>query len=47
MYRGLPSACRDNLPVSTEAARRVLCLPIYPSLSNDNVERIVSIIADC
>jgi dTDP-4-amino-4,6-dideoxygalactose transaminase len=47
MYRGLPSARRDNLPVASDAACKVLCLPIYPSLSNDNVERIVRIIADC
>ena len=47
MYRGLPSARRENLPVAAEAALKVLCLPIYPSLSNDNVERIVGIIADC
>ena len=32
MYRSLPSAHRDNLPVATSAARQVLCLPIYPTL---------------
>ena len=32
MYRGLPSATRANLPVATDAAARVLCLPIYPCL---------------
>ncbi|RKP45600.1 DegT/DnrJ/EryC1/StrS family aminotransferase [Trinickia fusca] len=45
MYRGLPSANRENLPVATDAARRVLCLPIYPSLAHEQVERIVDIIA--
>ena len=30
MYRGLPSAHRDNLPVASAAALQVLCLPIYP-----------------
>lgn len=46
MYRGQPSAHRDNLPVATEAALKVLCLPIYPALSNHDVERIARIIAD-
>ncbi|MGE5471040.1 MAG: DegT/DnrJ/EryC1/StrS family aminotransferase [Bacteroidota bacterium] len=44
MYRGLASAHRDNLPVATEAAKNVLCLPIYPALSNDDLTRIVDII---
>lgn len=44
MYRGLPSANRDNLPVAAETARNVLCLPIYPALSDDDVARIVACI---
>ncbi len=32
MYRGLPSAHRDNLPVAAAIAQQVLCLPIYPDL---------------
>lgn len=47
MYRGAPSAQRENLPVATDAALRALCLPIYPDLSRDEVERIVRLIADC
>jgi dTDP-4-amino-4,6-dideoxygalactose transaminase len=46
MYRGLSSAHRDNLPVASDAARRVLCLPIYPALSDDEVSAIVNVIAD-
>ncbi|OUL69280.1 dTDP-4-amino-4,6-dideoxy-D-glucose aminotransferase VioA [Paraburkholderia hospita] len=46
MYRGLPSAHRDNLPVAANAAARVLCLPIYPSLSDADVERVVSVVAN-
>ena len=45
MYRGLSSAHRDNLPVASDAARRVLCLPIYPALSDDEVFAIVDVIA--
>jgi len=43
MYRGLPSAHRDNLPVATAAADQVLCLPIYPDLDPEVIERIVAI----
>lgn len=46
MYRGLPSASRDNLPVANDAALKVLCLPIYPALTDGQLQRIVGIIAD-
>ncbi len=44
MYRGLPSASRNNLPVAVDISNRVLCLPIYPALSDDQVCRIVETI---
>lgn len=44
MYRGLPSAAPSNLPVATEAAQRVLCLPIYPNLNHDQIKRVVELI---
>ena len=44
MYRGLLSAHRDNLPVAMDAAFKVLCLPIYPCLTNDEVQQIVEYI---
>jgi dTDP-4-amino-4,6-dideoxygalactose transaminase len=44
MYRGLPSAHRDNLPHATEAARKVLCLPIYPDLPLDVVDAVCEFI---
>ena len=43
-YRGLPSANPSNLPVAEKIASQVLCLPIYPDLSFDIVDRICSII---
>jgi dTDP-4-amino-4,6-dideoxygalactose transaminase len=46
MYRANPSAARANLPVATEMAEKVICLPIYPALSNIEVDRIVQIIRD-
>lgn len=45
MYRGLPSAHRDNLPVASAAAPQVLCLPIYPDLPLSTVDRIAGLIA--
>ena len=45
MYRGLPSAARSNLPVASKAANEVICLPIYPALSNEQVDRVVAMIA--
>jgi dTDP-4-amino-4,6-dideoxygalactose transaminase len=45
MYRGLPSAHRENLPVATAAAQKVMCLPIYPGLSVVDIQRIVSIMS--
>ena len=45
MYRGLPSANRDNLPLATKAARQVLCLPIYPDLEREVVDQIAGFVA--
>lgn len=45
MYRGLPSAHRENLPVATAAAVKVLCLPIYPDLDISVVDEISYFIA--
>jgi dTDP-4-amino-4,6-dideoxygalactose transaminase len=46
MYRGLPSAHKDNLPAATDAASKVLCLPIYPALSAEDVQRILAVCAE-
>jgi dTDP-4-amino-4,6-dideoxygalactose transaminase len=46
MYRGLPSAAHDNLPVARQVAQQVLCLPIYPGLSLDQVDRVIDLLAE-
>jgi len=46
MYRGLPSAARSNLPVAAVAADQILCLPIYPTLTRDQVEWIIDLIRE-
>jgi dTDP-4-amino-4,6-dideoxygalactose transaminase len=44
MYQDFPSSNHDNLPVAVKAANQVLCLPIYPNLSQDDQMRIVNLI---
>ena len=44
MYRSMPSAHKDNLPVATDATAKVLCLPIYPALSEDDLQRVINLI---
>jgi dTDP-4-amino-4,6-dideoxygalactose transaminase len=44
MYRGLTSSSRENLPLATQAASRVLCLPIYPDLPLEKVDEICNFI---
>lgn len=38
-YKELPSA--QNLPVAQKAAEQVICLPLYPDLERDIVDRII------
>jgi dTDP-4-amino-4,6-dideoxygalactose transaminase len=45
MYRELPSAAPAALPVASEAAERILCLPIYPELGEEDQDRIVAVVA--
>jgi len=45
MYRGLPSSAPGNLPVASDAAQRVLCLPIYPALTTADQQRTIDVIA--
>lgn len=44
MYRGLPSAAASNLPVAIDAANRVICLPIYPALTDMDQKRIINLL---
>lgn len=44
MYRDLPSAAPDRLPVATRAAEEVLCLPIYPALADADQRRIIDLV---
>lgn len=41
MYSGFPSAGRDNLPVATRVAQQVLCLPIFPAMTQEQLESVI------
>ncbi len=44
-YKGLPSSKADNIPVATQVAKEIICLPIYPDLAADDITRICEIIS--
>lgn len=45
MYRGLASAGPDLLPVASDTSDRILCLPIYPAMSDSDQERVLELLA--
>lgn len=45
MYRSLPTASRENLPVASEFASRLLCLPIHPGLTQSEQENIIRLVS--
>lgn len=44
MYRGLPSANSDNLPVANRIANEIICLPIFPTLEERDQEFVIDLI---
>ena len=45
MYRGLPSAAHAHLPAASKAAEQVICLPIYPGLTAEQIDFVVGLIS--
>ena len=43
-YHHLPSSTKENLPNAHKMADSVLCLPMHHTLSEDDIERIISCI---
>ncbi|MEX1663916.1 DegT/DnrJ/EryC1/StrS family aminotransferase [Zhongshania arctica] len=41
MYRNMPSANPENLPAANVAAQKVICLPIYPALTDVEQQRVI------
>lgn len=46
MYRALPSARPENLPVATKIADEVICLPMHHGLSDEDISRVVELVCD-
>ena len=46
MYRGLPSANPQNLPIATKMANEVICLPIHSELDIESAEQVVNLIQE-
>jgi len=46
MYRELPSAKKCNLPIAADAASKILCLPIYPALTNQELSQVINVISN-
>lgn len=46
MYKNLPSANRAHLPNAARMAGQVICLPIYPALSMQDLEVVAAVIRD-
>lgn len=44
MYRGLPSANPAGLPNARNISNQIICLPIYPSLTDSQVQRVIAMI---
>jgi dTDP-4-amino-4,6-dideoxygalactose transaminase len=44
MYRGLPSARADNLANASSIAAKVICLPIHPSLTDEEQLTVVNVL---
>ncbi len=45
MYRRLSSAQKENLSMANDVALKVICLPIHPNLTDEQVVEIVNLIA--
>jgi len=46
MYRNLPSANIENLPVAKRMSSQILCLPIYADLSDIELSRVIDVIRE-
>lgn len=44
-YKALESARPSNLPIASMVSQQVLCLPLYPELEEEIIERIIELIS--
>ncbi|NOY94866.1 MAG: DegT/DnrJ/EryC1/StrS family aminotransferase, partial [Chlorobi bacterium] len=45
-YRNLRSSKVSNLPVSNKIANMILCLPIYPDLKKETMDRLMKLVSN-
>jgi dTDP-4-amino-4,6-dideoxygalactose transaminase len=45
-YKDLPSSSVDNLPVANEYAEKVLCLPLYGDLTNNDILKVINVLIE-
>ena len=43
-YKGLDSACKENLPNAHKMANSVICLPMHHALSEEDIQRTIDLI---
>ncbi len=43
-YKGLESAKQENLPVAHKLANSVICLPMYATLRDEDVDRVIEVV---
>ena len=43
-YKDIITAKEYNLPVANEIAKKILCLPLYPELTQDEQERVIELV---
>src|SRR5574344_736421 len=46
IYRGLPSTAPANLPVASRMAEEVICLPMYATLTDEDVARVIDAVKE-
>jgi dTDP-4-amino-4,6-dideoxygalactose transaminase len=46
IYRGLPSAARENLPIANRMADEVICLPMHAGLTENDISRVTELVCD-
>lgn len=44
MYRGLDSAREQKLPIANSVSSRILCLPIFDSLTDEEIANVLDVI---
>ena len=46
MYKGIDSAKPSNLPNAEKLSEKVICLPIYPDLTENEQDYIIKVILE-